>query len=286
MTPKGRQVMGAPVCSWAPASRLKPLWGPRPGRGPYLLPVCDKARILLCALSFTKKHAQSKWNCAPQSPDGALRAAAPRLPDGRCYAAASNFRCACSAAVRPSQLQPLDMSVDDVGPSRRDPLRASSRFWTANLLMSESGTSTRPFPSPLSPLSSHQPRLDRPRPPSRRGASLPHSAPKAQQHGCGQIYFAPASRYPSTCAPCPCNLPCDPSARWIPHSFPCRARLTSQCQPPRGACFPKHPVAPSTPPQHPRQPCKGGGPDHSPYRNGARGGAAGSITLDPSNLIL
>lgn len=37
-------------------------------------------------------------------------------------------------------------NVDDVGPSRRDPLRASSRFWTRNLLMSESGTSTRPPP--------------------------------------------------------------------------------------------------------------------------------------------
>lgn len=37
-------------------------------------------------------------------------------------------------------------NVDDVGPSRRGPLRACCRFWTANLLMSESGTSTGPLP--------------------------------------------------------------------------------------------------------------------------------------------
>lgn len=55
-------------------------------------------------------------------------------------------------------------------------------------------------PASSSLLSSHQPRLDCPRPPSRRGASplLQLGSSQAQQHGYIQIYFAPASATPST----------------------------------------------------------------------------------------
>lgn len=247
-----------------------------PAEAPYLLPVCDKARILLCALSCTKNMRSQDGIVHFSTSDGALRGAAPGFRKGRCYVAASNFRCACNAAVRPSQLQPLTMSTMLARPvvippegffPFLDEESAHVRVWNLD-------------PASSSLLSSHQPRLNCPRPPSRRGAS-PSFGSQAQQHGYIQIYFAPASATPPPdSAPCPCNLPCDPSARWIPHSFPCRALFYQSLSVAKRSLLPKHPVAPSTPAQNHV------GGHHSPYRYGDRGGAVDSITLDPSNLIL
>lgn len=139
-------------------------------------------------------------------------------------------------------------------------------------------------PAVSSLLSSHQPRLNCPRPPSRRGASPSRSAPKPSTTGTSRFALPLLLPPPPFSAPCPCNLPCDPSARWIPHSFPCRALFCQSLPAAKRSLLPKHPVAPLTPPLRPSSTNVGG--DHSPYRNGDHGGAVGSITLDPSNLIL
>lgn len=208
----------------------------------------------------------------------------PGSRNGRCYAAraaASNLRRACHAAVRPSQSATLDISTP-LGRPVVNPLRTSSRFGKRNLLMSESGTSTRVWPSLLS---SHEPQLDCPRPPSRRGVSPSPSSTGTSRFTLPLLLLTPPTLRP----PCPCNLPCDPSARWIPHSFPCRALshshfflpVTSLYQSPREACFPDIPWLHRHHRSAPRQPGRG---HRSPYRYGAHGGAwwAASLSIHPT----
>lgn len=205
----------------------------------------------------------------------------PGSRNGRCYAAASNFRCACGAAVRPSQLQPLDMSVDDVGPSRRDPLRASSRFWTANLLISESGTSTRPFPSPLCHLTSPDWTV---RGPHRGVAPLSLTRlPKPSSTGAARFTLPLLLATPRRVHPVLAISPATPLRDGFRTAFPAGHFL------PVSASRQEEPASQNIPWLHRRRRntlANHVGGDHSPYRNGARGGAAGSITLDPSNLIL
>lgn len=207
-----------------------------PAEAPYLLPVCDKARILLCALSCTKNTRSQDGIVHFSSSDGALRGAAPGFRKGRCYVAASNFRCACNAAVRPSQLQPLTMSTMLARPvvippegffPFLDEESAHVRVWNLD-------------PASSSLLSSHQPRLNCPRPPSRRGAS-PSFGSQAQQHGYIQIYFAPASATPPTLHPVLAISPATPLRDGFRTAFPAGHFFTSHCQSPRGACFPNIP---------------------------------------------
>lgn len=208
-----------------------------PAEAPYLLPVCDKARILLCALSCTKYMRSQNGIVHFSSSDGALRGAAPGFRKGRCYVAASNFRCACNAAVRPSQLQPLTMSTM-LGRPVVTPLRASSRFWTRNLLMSESGTSTRPPPL-LCHLTSPDWSV---RGPHRGVAPLLHSAPKPSSTGTSRftlpLLLLPP---PPTLHPVLAISPATPLRDGFRTAFPAGHFFTSHCQSPRGACFPNIP---------------------------------------------
>lgn len=171
--------------------------------------------------------------------------------------------------------------VDDVGPSRRDPLRACCRFWTANLLMSESGTSTGPLP-----LFCH--------------LTSPDSTVRGPHRGVAPLLLtlgsqSPAARvHPDLLCPCFCHHPrlCTLSLQspLRPLCAMDSAQLslqgtffTSHCQPPRGACSQNIPWLHR---HHRYTLANHVGGHHSPYRNGDRSGAVGSITLDPSNLIL
>lgn len=172
-------------------------------------------------------------------------------------------------------------NVDDVGPSRRHPLRACCRFWTANLLMSESGTSTRPFP-----LFCH--------------LTSPDSTVRGPHRGVAPLLLtrlpSPAPRvHPDLLCPCFCHhppslhpvlaiSPATPLRDGFRTAFPAGHFFCQSLPAAKRSLLPKHPVAPSTPPLRPSSTNVGG--DHSPYRNGDHGGAVGSITLDPSNLIL
>ena len=100
--------------------------------------------------------------------------------------------------------------------------------------MSESGTSTR-----RGPLFCHLTSPDWTVRGPHRGVG---ASPSPSSTGTSRFTLPLLLLTPPDSAPCPCNLPCDPSARWIPHSFPCRAfffffTTTSQYQSPRGACF-------------------------------------------------
>lgn len=135
-------------------------------------------------------------------------------------------------------------------------------------------------------LSSHQPRLNCPRPPSRRGASPSHSTrlPKPSSMGTSRFTLPLLLPPPPDSAPCPCNLPCDPSARWIPHSFPCRALFCQSLPASQDEPAPKTSRGSTTPPLHPRQPCRGRSLALPLWRPQWRGGQHHSRSIQP-NLI-
>lgn len=209
---------------------------------------------------------------------GRLRGAAPGFRKGRCYVAASNFRCACNAAVRPSQLQPLTMSTM-LGRPVVTPLRASSRFWTRNLLMSESGTSTR-LPPPFCHLTSPDWTVRGPH----RGVAPPllHSAPKPSSTGTSR-FTLPLLLLPPRLCTLSLQSPLRPLCAMDSAQLSLQGIFFYQSlSVAKRGLLPKHPVAPSTPLQNPRQPCRGRSLALPLWRPRWRGGQHHSRSVQPN----
>lgn len=265
-----------------------------PGRRPHDLSRCGDRAPAEARTSFLSVTRLESY-CAPcpaqknmrsqngivhfSSPDGAFTRCRPRVPEGKMLRRCIEFQMRLQCCGSPLPTATLD-NVDDVGPSRRDPPEGLFPF------LDEESAHVRVWnldPASSSLLSSHQPRLDCPRPPSRRGASSPSLGSQAQQHGYIQIYFAPASATPPTLHPVLAISPATPLRDGFRTAFPAGHFFFYQSlSVAKRGLLPKHPVAPSTPLQNPRQPCRGRSLALPLWRPRWRGGQHHSRSVQPN----